>query len=166
MDPRELLGDWRFQREISDRRGDTEYTASGEATFEAESDGRIRWSERGTLRWGAESAPFTRTFFLVPDQVAAPLAAHGDAPAGVTAAAAGWRATFEDGRDFHPWTGGEVEHLCGCDLYQGRLDVSSADGGVMACADAPAAASSWLLTWHVNGPEKDYTMVTRYTRAR
>lgn len=139
MDPLLLLGTWDFRRDIRDHRDGVEYTADGRARFTEEDDGRIRWSEHGTLRWASGSTPVSRTLFLVRE----------DAP--VVGSPASWRVTFEDGRDFHPWTVGAVEHLCGRDLYQGGV----------AVARAPAA--SWDLGWHVTGPEKDYTMRTTYS---
>ncbi|MGW2090902.1 DUF6314 family protein [Promicromonospora sukumoe] len=139
MDPLQLVGTWLFVREIRHDHG-AAYTADGEARFSREDDGRVRWAEQGTLRWDGGSTPVTRTLFLVRE-------AGPDGGSGT-----GWRVTFEDGRDFHPWTAGAVEHLCGRDLYA---------GGVAVAAD-PAPA--WELRWHVTGPEKDYLMHTRYTR--
>jgi hypothetical protein len=140
VDPLRLVGTWDFRREVQDHRDGSAYTARGEATFGAEDDGRIRWAENGTLSWSTGTTPVTRTLFLVRDEP------------GVAGSSSGWRVTFEDGRDFHPWTGGAVEHLCGRDLYQGGVAVP------------PGRPRSWELTWRVRGPEKDYTMHTRYSR--
>lgn len=64
----------------------------------------------------------------------------------------GWWVTFEDGRDFHPWSvGPSVVHPCGADTYEGRIQVDSPD--------------AWTVVWVVSGPAKDYTMTTRLTRA-
>lgn len=138
MDPSRLLGTWDFHREVRDHRDGTEYDASGKATFTPEGDGRIRWAEEGTLRWADRSTPVNRTLFLVRGPSAA-------------APPSGWRVTFEDGRDFHPWTARPVEHACGRDLYEGMV--------------APGSGSTWTIRWQVTGPAKDYTMVTRYSRA-
>ncbi|MFD2024251.1 DUF6314 family protein [Promicromonospora aerolata] len=135
MDPLRLVGTWNFRREIHDHRDGAEYTAHGTARFTRQDDGRIRWSEHGTLDWVSGSTPVSRTLFLVRD------------PADDERR---WRVTFEDGRDFHPWTAGAVEHLCGRDLYQ---------GGVAASEEL---ATRWQLHWRVTGPEKDYTMRTTY----
>jgi hypothetical protein len=140
VDPLRLVGTWDFRREVHDHRDGAEYTARGQAEFAQEHDGRLRWAERGTLSWAGGSTPVTRTLFLVRDE----------APG--VGSPSGWRVTFEDGRDFHPWTVGAVEHLCGRDLYT---------GGVRPPRDQ---AASWELTWRVRGPEKDYTMHTRYAR--
>lgn len=146
MDPFRLVGTWEFRREIEHADG-TAYTAHGAARFSPEGDGRVRWAEHGTLRWDGGSTPVSRTLFLVRDASAGADAGQAD-----TGPEAGWRVTFEDGRDFHPWTAGAVEHLCGRDLYAGGLAV------------APVPTSEWELRWHVTGPEKDYVLHTRYTR--
>ncbi|MFI2364904.1 DUF6314 family protein [Promicromonospora sp. NPDC019610] len=138
MDPFRLVGTWDFRREIEHADG-AAYTADGEARFSPEDDGRVRWAEHGTLRWAGGSTPVARTLFLVRDE---PAAGPGT----------GWRVTFEDGRDFHPWTPGAVEHLCGRDLYAGGLSV------------AAVPTPEWELTWHVTGPLKDYVLHTRYTQ--
>ena len=141
MDPLRLAGTWDFRREIRHADG-ARYTADGEARFSVEDGGRVRWAEHGTLRWAAGTTPVTRTLFIVRE------------PVRDSGAATGWRVTFEDGRDFHPWTPGTVEHLCGRDLYAGGL----------AVAAGPAqSAPSWELRWHVTGPEKDYLLHTWYT---
>ena len=134
MDPLRLVGTWDFHREIQDHRDGVEYTARGCAELTAQDDGRVRWAEHGTLSWAAGSTPVSRTLFLVREP-------SDDEQR--------WRVTFEDGRDFHPWTAGAVEHPCGLDLYRGAIDVP----------DEPA---SWELYWRVTGPEKDYTMHTSY----
>ena len=139
MDPLLLLGTWDFRREIRDHHDGVEYIAYGRARFIREDDGRICWSEHGTLQWASGSTPVSRTLFLVRE----------DAPA--VGSPASWRVTFEDGRDFHPWTVGAVDHLCGRDLYRGGI----------AAPEEPAR--SWELHWHVTGPEKNYTMHTTYS---
>ncbi|GAB4085794.1 hypothetical protein GCM10028784_24240 [Myceligenerans cantabricum] len=133
MDPLRLVGLWDFRREVRDHLDGAEYVAVGEAAFDAEDDDRIRWAEHGTLHGAGRTTRVSRTLFLVRGT-------------------AGWRVTFEDGRDFHSWTGGEVEHPCGRDLYDGHIDTP-------ADADAP-----WTVRWRVTGPTKDYTMTSRYAR--
>lgn len=140
MDPLRLVGTWDFVRNVHDHRDGAEYRAGGQAEFEPEDGGRVRWAEHGVLTWTAGSTPVTRTLFLVPEEALG------------VGSPSGWRVTFEDGRDFHPWTVGTVEHLCGRDLYEGGVEIPG------------ARASSWELSWRVTGPEKDYTMRTRYTR--
>ncbi len=132
-DPRSLLGRWDFARTIDDRiAGDTK-TVDGSITLSIDGE-RVRWQEDGTLHLGAQDLPVTRTMFVEP---------RGD----------GWFVVFEDGHDFHPWTTGEqVQHLCGADLYSGRIALAGPEG--------------WTVRWDVAGPSKDYTMTTRLTRGR
>lgn len=156
-DPTMLLGEWRFTRSIDDRAAGEAMSADGTLTLGvddgAEPTGaqptgaapaaasRIRWSERGTLRIGGRELEVFRTMFVVR---------RGD----------GWFVLFEDGRDFHPWTAGEqVEHLCGADLYRGRIELDAPPGNA-----GRAAPRAWTVRWDVRGPAKDYTMVTRLTR--
>lgn len=156
MDPLRLVGTWDFRREIEHADG-AAYTADGEARFSPQDDGRVRWAEHGTLRWAGGSTPVSRTLFIVREPVPGGTpgvgpSSDGGASAGADGAdAARWRVTFEDGRDFHPWTAGAVEHLCGQDLYTGGLAV------------AAVPTQEWELSWRVTGPEKDYLMHTWYT---
>lgn len=137
MDPLRLVGTWDFRREVHDHLDGAEYTARGRAELTEDDDGRVRWAEQGTLSWAAGSTPVWRTLFLVRELSGA------------------WRVTFEDGRDFHPWTVGAVEHLCGRDHYRGGVAVRPSD---------PSPSDlSWELRWRVTGPEKDYTMHTTYS---
>ena len=158
MDPLRLVGTWGFRREVHDHRDGAEYTAQGSATFTLEDDGRVRWAEHGTLSWAAGTTPVTRTLFLVRDEPPVHTA-HTIRRGADGVPQAGWSVTFEDGRDFHPWTVGAVEHLCGLDLYQGGVDVPTGP----TPAEVRSPAPSWELTWRVTGPEKDYTMHTRYS---
>ena len=66
---------------------------------------------------------------------------------------AGLQVCFEDGRDFHtvPAEGGTAEHWCDPDHYTVQYEFGS--------------WPDWTATWTVQGPNKDYRMVTRYTRA-
>ena len=150
MDPLRLVGTWHFVRDVRDHRDGADYAASGTAALVLQDDGRVRWTEHGTLTWASGSTPVSRTLFLLREPHTDDVGPHGRPDH--TQAPSGWRVTFEDGRDFHPWTAGAVEHLCGADLYQGGLAI-------------PAGQRQALdVTWHVTGPEKDYTMHTSYTR--
>jgi hypothetical protein len=153
VDPLRLVGAWDFRREVHDHRDGAEYTAWGRAEFVLGDDGRVRWAERGTLTWAAGSTPVSRTLFLVRGPADAD-AACADVARDPGQSPGAWRVTFEDGRDFHPWTGGAVEHLCGRDLYEGGVELPE--------EPAPPSDLSWELRWRVTGPEKDYTMHTRY----
>ena len=134
VEPSELIGSWRFARAIHDRSSDADYDADGAAEFAALVDGSVRWSERGVLSWDGGSTPVERTLFLVPRD-------------------GKWMVTFDDGREFHPWTARAVSHWCAPDSYSGVL---SARSGV---------TDAWSLTWTVEGPHKNYTMATTYRRA-
>lgn len=135
MKPEELIGVWRFRRDIDDRRAAAQLRAHGTAEFSPQPDGRIRWFESGRLSWGGGASAFTRTLYLVPPD----RATRGGS----------WMVTFEDGRRFHPWVEGDVRHLCGRDTYRGDID-------------AGRNCSAWSLVWTVSGPAKDYTMTTTY----
>lgn len=127
-DPTELLGSWVFERLIDDRHGNERSTVEGTTELRLEGSS-IRWSESGVLHWRGEDIDVTRTLFLQhrPE---------------------GWFVTFEDGRDFHPWSPGEsVEHLCGADIYRG-------------CVVGHDDDAAWSVEWSVQGPTKDYTMTT------
>jgi hypothetical protein len=103
-DPRALLGEWRLDRRVVDRRAGVSGTVRGALTLVADGP-RIRWRERGVLRWNDADLPVTRDLVLAeePD---------------------GWQVRFADGRPFHPWRPGEVvEHPCNADLYRGLVDV-------------------------------------------
>jgi hypothetical protein len=62
---------------------------------------------------------------------------------------------FDDGRPFHdldPVDGAcDAFHPCGPDAYTGRYEADGDD--------------AFVVTWHVLGPGRDDTIVTRYTRA-
>jgi hypothetical protein len=64
---------------------------------------------------------------------------------------------FDDGRFFHsvPAGGGATAHWCDPDSYAGRYDFSAWDAG-----DRPA----FEVTWRVQGPRKNYSMHSRFTR--
>lgn len=109
VDPHALLGTWRFERVVDDRRAAEVLHVSGSTTLVAEG-ASVRWAEEGVMRRGDLELPVSRVLHLVP-------------------AADGWAVTFEDGRDFHPWAPGEeVVHLCGADAYRGRIEVTERDG--------------------------------------
>ncbi|HEY0248243.1 MAG TPA: DUF6314 family protein [Gryllotalpicola sp.] len=139
MDPLRLIGVWRFDRRIADGQGRRDYTVEGEAVFTRAEGGGIRWSETGMLHGEGVSTPIRRTLLLEPGR-------PGEAA---------WRVLFEDGRFFHSWQPGAVEHLCGLDTYLGEV----------APPLGEAADASWSVRWLVTGPQKDYAMTTRYRSA-
>jgi len=130
--PTDLVGKWRLARTIDDRLAGERLTVDGETVLSHETDGRVRWYESGTMHHGTDDLPVFRTLFVEP---------RGDE----------WFVTFEDGRDFHPWSpGAEVVHPCGADTYTGHVEVLSPD--------------RWTVTWRSEGPAKDYTMISTLTR--
>lgn len=132
-----MVGTWEFTREIRDRVTAELHRVAGTMELVAEGADRVRWSESGVMTWRGSEVPVSRTL-------------------GVVARDGGWLVTFEDGRDFHPWTPGvEVEHPCGQDLYVGRVDVAEVTGSVV---------TRWTVAWHVTGPAKDYDIATVVTR--
>jgi hypothetical protein len=129
-DPRDLLGSWRFRRTVDDRLGPDRHVA-GTSDLTLEDDGRVRWSERGTMTWDGGSTPVSRTLFVEdrPD---------------------GWWVTFDDGRDFHPWeVGDRVLHPCGADTYDGRIDVTGPDTWTVEWR-VSGPAKDYTMTTHLS----------------
>ncbi|MET0928204.1 MAG: DUF6314 family protein [Aeromicrobium sp.] len=109
VEPTALLGEWLMDRTIDDRFAREAPTVEGTSELVLDVDGRVRWSERGTLRRGDLEIPVSRVLFVE----------HRED---------GWWVTFDDGRDFHPWApGDEVVHPCAADTYVGRIEVQDAD---------------------------------------
>lgn len=137
-DPGILIGRWRLERVILDRRNRERLTADGEADLAWSGDDKIRWSERGILHHGESELCFRRVYLI---------RRRGES----------WQVTFEDGRDFHPWTPGETaRHPCGPDLYQGVIDLGDSATGI----------SSWRVTWRVRGPQKDLELKTCFSNLK
>lgn len=137
-DPRSLIGEWKFDRVVRDHLAGEVLAVAGRITFEVQDDGDIRWSESGTMTRAGVQIPVTRVLFLRQDTE-------------------GWRVTFDDGRDFHPWQpGSQVEHLCGRDTYRGLVSLDARD-----VAGSTDGAGEWSIIWQATGPAKDYEMVTR-----
>lgn len=141
ISPLGLLGTWSLTRVVDDRVAGERRDVRGTATLEQESPGRIRWSETGTMTWGGHAVPVSRTLYIER---------HLDRGDGA------WSVHFEDGRLFHPWAvGTRVDHLCAPDHYRGLVEVDAEDEPV----------TRWSVEWRASGPEKDYVMRTRLTRA-
>jgi len=95
----ELTGRWSVERRLLDRLTGTAGRFEGVATFEP--DGR--WSEEGTLAFGAYRGPARRELRIADGTV--------------------W---FSDGRAFHPFDlSAPVEHVCGEDRYLGEYRLAT-----------------------------------------
>lgn len=134
--PLELLGTWTLERTVDDRTTGEARSVSGDTTMSLLDDGRVRWDERGVMRWPGHEVPVSRTLFVEQ---------RGE----------DWFVTFEDGRDFHPWsTETPVDHDCPPDVYTGAITVDR-DGEEL---------QTWRVEWTARGPAKDYTMLSRLVR--
>lgn len=131
-----LSGSWQVDRSLRDDRLGVTGTFTGTAVFTPEAAGRLRYRERGTLRFGAHTgAAEQQHLYAFP----APHRAE---------------VHFRDDRPFHVLdlrTGcTRVVHHCGADVYAGRF-----------CVTGPG---SWQVEWRVTGPRKDQHIRTRYRR--
>jgi hypothetical protein len=104
-----LVGRWTVERRLLDRRSGESGDFTGIAAFEPDGE-RLRWTERGRIRFGGHAGPARRTLALA-------------------SAADGWLVEFADGRPFHRLSldGEPVEHLCGADRYAGSYRLRDAD---------------------------------------
>ena len=132
----DFLGAWRITREIVDHKLGQTGSLEGDATLTATA-GRLRYHERGTLRYGGGAPLVAERGYLwsfTPDAV---------------------EVAYDDGAPFHKFVPeGRVDatpHLCGEDLYHGSYDLTG--------------FPVWSVTWSVRGPRKDYRSVTWYRRA-
>jgi hypothetical protein len=125
-----LAGAWSIERDIN--AGDGSFT--GTATFTAQPDGTVRWSEEGQVQLNGYAGPATRVLLVHP--------------------ASPWEVRFDDGRLFHEFdlaTGScSVEHLCGPDIYRGTFTVVGDD--------------ELLVAWEVTGPGRADAITSRYRR--
>jgi len=122
-------GEWRLSRRILQANG-VEARLHGVALFRAVPEG-LAYEEVGTLRIpGQPEMEARRAYLWGPDLTV-------------------W---FDGGRYFHkvPEEGGETEHWCAPDQYDGVYDFD----------DWPV----WRVTWNVRGPRKAYRMVSAYRR--
>lgn len=133
--PTRLLGDWRFERVVEDRRSGQRSEVHGSGSITRESATQLRWEESGTWTRAGLSTPVARTHLLV------------------RGAEGRWVVLFDDERLFHAWSPGtEVVHPCGEDTYRGHYDLAGLPG-------------SWRTRWHCTGPAKDHLLTTTWTRA-
>lgn len=102
-DPRALLGRWRLERVVEDRRAGEHHEIEGTLEI-VEAGAELRWEE--SLVWHRHDGDVEARRGLRLARV------DGD-----------WWVRFEDGRDFHPWAPGEtVVHPCAPDTYTGAVE--------------------------------------------
>ncbi|OBQ73395.1 hypothetical protein EB233_13430 [Mesorhizobium erdmanii] len=125
-----LVGDWKVRRTMIDFLAGATYRFSGEAVVTADA-----FTEHGTMRSGSREMSASRRYRLEPGEGA-------------------MRILHADGRDFialGPEAAQTVRHLCGADLYVGRLFFRGPD--------------EWAEAWRVKGPRKNYASLGRFWRA-
>jgi hypothetical protein len=135
-----LSGEWNVERRICDRRGGQVGSFRGTASFrscgESASGLSLAYVESGELSIGSHRGPARRSLLLVD---------AGDGAADVR---------FADGREFYRLDlrcgSCTAAHPCRADRYDVTVTRLSAD--------------SYVETWRVTGPEKDYELQTTYTR--
>lgn len=132
-----LVGTWRIERVVADRRADAKHSMAGTAWYMRARDG-LHYAER--VRWTAPDGQLLdghRRYWLV---ATGPWAAE---------------VRFEDGRLFHPLdlrTGrAAVQHTCAPDHYAGWYALDGRD--------------RHRTGWTVTGPRKDLVIATTYTRS-
>lgn len=130
-------GEWRLTRQIDDRAGDTSGHLTGIATFTSAQEGEVmNYAEAGELSYGGQ----------------APMSAERRYT---------WRnadgqidVLFDDGRPFHCIKLGRLmphdNHFCDPDLYHVSYDFTG--------------WPVWRAIWRVIGPNKNYRMVSEYSR--
>lgn len=132
----DFAGNWRIARLIDDRAGGRQGALNGTARLTRAGDGLI-YTETGVLRFDGQPG-------IRAQQI------HRWTPDG-----AAIRVDFADGRPFHRLSlagaSHKAHHDCPPDSYLVRYDF--------------ATWPDWTTTWTVHGPQKDYTMITRYVRA-
>lgn len=109
LDPLDLVGTWDLSREIIEHPSGDRSSVAGSTSLALQRDGRICWSEAGTLTRQGLQTPVTRVLYIEQ---------RDDS----------WFVTFDDGRDFHAWRpGSDVEHVCSPDLYIGTVQRQDVD---------------------------------------
>jgi hypothetical protein len=109
---------------------------TGEFVGTAVFDAGLVYTEQGELRFGGHRGPATRSLRYV-DRGGAVLDVY-----------------FADGRDFYRLDLGDgrwrAEHPCRADLYTVAGELTGPD--------------AFTEHWHTTGPDKDYELITHYTR--
>ncbi|QDL91840.1 trigger factor [Paroceanicella profunda] len=131
-----FLGHWQVDRHVHDLDAARTGRFEGRASF-SPVPGGLLYEEMGTLRLGGLAMRAARRYlYRFPE--------GGEV-----------RVYFDDGRFFHAFDPGaaraEALHLCPPDRYE------------VAYLFGPDP-HDWRSEWRVEGPRKDYRLVTRYTR--
>jgi Family of unknown function (DUF6314) len=128
-------GDWLVERQIDDRRAGRSGRFVGRAAF-TPAPGGLAYREEGTLTLRGEPGYVATRSYLWRD-------GGGDMI----------EVWFADGRFFHRFAGDEAspgaEHMCPPDRYLVQYDF--------------ARWPRWQAAWRVNGPRKDYAIVSRFS---
>jgi len=134
-----LAGHWRIARRIDDQSRDKTGEMSGSASFRDDGPDLI-YAETGRLTLGAHTGDAVQSYrYAFPEPGRAPGRAE---------------VRFMDGRDFHHLDLGsgfcEVTHLCGEDVYAGRIEARGPD--------------AWRVRWEITGPRKKMNIETDFSR--
>ena len=131
-----LTGQWHLHREITDHRQQQTGRLIGTARFIVSGDHAMDWQENGRLIMGDHNGEAWQRYRLCRT-------ANGDT-----------QILFPDGRRFFDLPAGQttltMHHNCAPDRYDGMVSVQDID--------------HWQLQWRVQGPRKDYAMVSHYKR--
>lgn len=132
-----FCGTWAIRRDILDLDSEWLGRLDGEARFEDQGGGLLLYHEEGRLKFGGlEDIHASRDYRwqIRPD-------GRIDV-------------NFDDGRVFHDFAfsfgRAEASHFCDPDLYEVTYDFTR--------------WPEWRSEWRVEGPRKDYRMVTLYSR--
>lgn len=131
-----FAGHWEVERHIADLDSGWMGRFEGLAVF-TPVPGGLAYEERGVLRLGGLVSEAFRRYFW------------SERPGGRIAV------SFEDGRPFHDFDPGlaraEASHYCDPDLYEVTYFFP--------------ARGEWRAEWRVEGPRKDFRLVTHYRRS-
>lgn len=133
-------GRWQVSRVIEDRRAQSEGRFEGSALFtpHAGTPGVLDYFETGEMSFAGQ-----------PSMAASRAYLWQQAPSGIAV-------MFDDGRPFHViedvGAAPDAVHHCDPDLYHVSYDFSG-------------WAASWRAVWRVQGPRKNYRMVSEYRRS-
>ena len=131
-----FAGLWHLRRDIYDLDSEWIGRFAGQATFTPR-DGGLDYFEDGQLQFGGLTAmTATRSYrWTFPEGTIVQVA-------------------FDDGRPFHSFDAAqsraEASHYCDPDLYEVTYDFTT--------------WPEWRAAWRVEGPRKDYRMVSIYSR--